>query len=313
MDPQSQENARFGFATYKNYLLAISYLLDDYGSIRSKLKDVQQKQNLDLLKIKSLLMNSWNSELLLNFPSLFNEDFLKFSNHWSPVQSYYAIYLACRALIVAKSFQAKGDHATTLEIIVSNFIQMEKLFPYPWNILFDARGYKNTPNGITPTTTNPLENPYHFRNDQNKLCSSFRMFLKTTFERIIEEKCSEWKEKRPIKNRARKRLSPGIRQEIADKQRGVSIFDCFYRLRIRSNYKDVDIFILGSSAPETTKYFKSLCNITDKTLFIIENYLLKYIGKQRMEQIIDEYESADNLGIINQLEFSAVKRRQYYD
>lgn len=246
MNPQSQENAQFGFTTYKNYLLAISYLLDDYSSIHGKLKDIQQKQNLDLSKIKSLLMNSWNSELLLNFPSLLNEDFLKFSNHWSPVQSYYAIYLACRALIVAKGFQAKGDHATTLEIIVSNFIQMEKLFPHPWNILFDARGYTNILNGVALTIINCLENPYHFRSDQNKLCSSLCMFLKTTFERIIEEKCSEWKEKHPIKNRPRKRLPPGIKQTIVNKQRKVSIFDCFYRLRIRSNYKDVDIFILGS-------------------------------------------------------------------
>lgn len=132
---ENLEDAKYGFVTYKNYLLGLSYLLDliysDYAEVVSKVKNVQPKVQANQQKVRNLLFNSWNSELLLNFPKLLKIDFLKFSNHWSPVQSYYSIYLALRALIVAKNIDAKGDHTTTLQVTASNFVQNEKLFPLP--------------------------------------------------------------------------------------------------------------------------------------------------------------------------------------
>ena len=75
------------------------------------------------------------------------------------------------------------------------------------------------------------------------------------------------------------------------------IFDCFYRLRIRSNYQGVDIFILGSSVPETKYYFQAICNITDKTLFVLEKYLWDCLGKNTMTDIVNKYLKSDRLGI----------------
>lgn len=315
MEIPALDNARYGFTTYTNYLMGLNYLLnkthENHTSITALLKVVQQRTKYDSKRIKGLLMNSWNSELLLNFPHLLEDDFLKFSNHWAPVQSYYAIYLACRALIVAKGLNANGDHATTLNTLV-NFINTEKLFPNPWNILCNTNSFLNLPNNTKPGQINPLENPEHFKSDTNKLLDSLCMFLRTTRQRIIEEKCIRWKEKNPTKKGPRKRLSPGIRKGFEKRERQTSLFDCFYRLRIRSNYKDVDIFILGSSAPEIGLYFKSLCNITDKTLFLVESYLYRYLGKQGMESIVNEYKQTYNLGLLNKLPFSVIKRSKYY-
>lgn len=316
MNLKKLEDARYGFITYKNYLLGLNYLLDliysDYPKIVTNLKSVQPRTDIDLQKVRNLLLNSWNSELLLNFPDLLRSDFLKFSNHWSPVQSYYSIYLAFRALTVAKSINARGDHTTTLQVIVSNFIQGEKLLPLPWGLLCDNTGFQNLPENILPHQINPLENPYHFRTDQKQLWNSLCLFIKTSRERIIDEKCREWKDKHPTKKGRRKKLPSGQRETIAQAQRPVSIFDCFYRLRIRSNYKDVDIFILGSLIPETKYYFDALCNITDKTLFVIENYLLRYLGRRTMEEIINEYQQADTLGVTKRLKFGAISRSKYY-
>jgi hypothetical protein len=317
MSLNNLEDARHGFTTYKNYLLSLNYLMSliypDYPEILAKLKNVQRNSNVDIGRVRDLLLNSWNSEVLLNFPGLLKNDFLKFSNHWSPVQSYYSIYLALRALIIAKNFDARGDHTTTLQVVVSNFIKGEKLLPLPWGLLLDNQGFQNLPEDVSPRQINPLENPYYFRSDQNRLCDSLCLFLKTTRKRVIEEKCQDWKGKHPTRKGPRKRLPAGQRKKIVQKTKAISTFDCFYRLRIRSNYKDVDIFILGSSAPETKYYFDALCNITDKTLFVIETYLYRYLGKKNMEQTISEYQQADTLGITKHLTFSVVKRCKYYD
>lgn len=316
LDNFNLKNAQYGFTTYKNYLLALSYLIDltfpNYSMLVNSLKNIQPRHNINEHRVRSLLLNSWNSELLLNLPNLFQEDFLKFSNHWSPVQSYYSIYLGCRALIVAKNINARGDHATTCRVVVSNLIQGENLFPQPWGILMDGQGFKNLNNYTSPHSINPLENPHYFRNDPDKLWDSLCLFIRTTRYRIIEEKCQEWKDRHPTNKGARKRLPSGKKVKIAYSTQPTSLFDCFYRLRIRSNYKDVDIFILGSSAPETRYYFNALCNITDKTLFVIESYLCRYLGRKKIFTIINDYLQNDTLGISKSLKYSINNRFKYY-
>jgi len=303
------------FTTYKNYLLSFNYLLNnlyyDYGNILSNLKKIRLKPDSDFDKIRSLLLNSWNSELLLNLPFLFQDDFLKFSNHWSPVQSYYSIYLSLRALIVAKNMDARGDHSTTLRVVSSNFIQGEKIIPYPWDILLDCSKFCGIRGSSTINSINTLENPFHFHNDANKLQDSVCLFIKTTRERIIKEKCQEWKDCHPVNNKPRKKLKPGIRESISKATRPTSIFDCLYRLRIRSNYQDVDIFILGSSVPETKHYFNAICNITDKTLFVLEKFLSDCLGIENMNKIIGEYLKSDTLGI-NQKLGCGIFRRKFF-
>lgn len=318
MNLDNSKDARYGFATYKNYLLSFSYLLNllypNYGILPTNLKKIQPKFNINIDRVRSLLLNSWNSELLLNLPSLLKEDFLKFSNHWSPVQSYYSMYLSLRALILSKNINARGDHATTLRIVSSNFIQGEKIFPFPWNILLGSSSFQGMQGSSSSIKSiNTLENPFYFRNNLNKLQDSICLFIRTTRERIIKEKCQAWKECNPLKNKPRKRLSPGIKNSISKSTPPTSVFDCFYRLRIRSNYKDVDIFILGSSSPENRHYFNALCNITDKTLFVIETYLCRYLGRKKIFVIINDYLQNDTLGISKSLKYGINKRIKYYD
>jgi len=317
--PFPPRKVRNKFITYKNYSAGLHYLLDlmypDYSKLVNKLKkNVHPKKQENLQRIRSLLLNSWNSELLLNFPGLLKNDSLKFSNHWAPVQSYYSIYLALRALILAKGISsAKEGHNKTLRVTVYNFIQGEKIFPLPWKVLYSNRGFQNLPQNISPSTINSLENPYHFINDEKKLWDSFCLFLRTTYDRMIENKCQRWKDNNPINGRRRKRLPPGQRKKIANGSRPSSIFDYFYRLRIRSNYKDADIFLLGSLSHENEYYFNAICYITDKTLFLIEYYIARYIGKKQMKQIIDRYESADRLKINKNLRYNSIKRFKYYN
>lgn len=311
------ENARYGFSAYKNYLAGLSFLIDssyqDYSSILASLKNIRLRHGSDTNKIRSLLFNSWNSEALLNLPKFLDEGFVKFSNHWSPVQSYYAIYLALRALITAREIGAKGDHRTTLQVCVSNFIITEKLFPKPWNIICSYESsFKNLPCGFQHCDLNIQENPYHFRDDENKLINNFRMFLKTTRERVIDEKANNWKRKNPTKRGARMKLPKGKRAELDVHTRDLSFLDCFYRLRTRSNYRDVDIFILGSDTYDSRKYLDSLCNITDKTLFVLESYIAQSVGVSQLQKWINQYKTATQINFVQQEVAGITRRKRFF-
>jgi len=285
--------AVYSFSAYKNYLQSLSYLIKiqypSHQKIKESISPIQRNTSVDVSKVRSLLFNSWNSEVLLNFPKFLEPDFIKFSNHWSPVQSYYAIYLSLRSLIVAKNIQANGDHTTTLQVCMANLIEGQKLFPTPWNLLASNSGCTNLPTDYTPVSVNAQENPIFFSENKDKLLASACMFVRTTRERIVDERCEEWKEKNPTKTGKRLKLPAGKRTEIDNRIRNVSVFDGLYRLRIRSNYKDVDIFILGSDLNDAQSYLRSLCNITDKTLFMLESYVLQSIGKKEFETICTEY------------------------
>lgn len=292
-----QQEAVYAFTTYKNYLVGLSYLIDllhpDYSSIKISLKEVQGRTGADQDRIRKLLFNSWNSEALLNLPRFLDEDFIKFSNHWSPVQSYYALYLATRALIVARGMEEAGStHETTLNICAHNFSD-QKIFPEPWNHICCQSGtFKGLPEGFTEEALNSQENPYFFKTDQNKLTCSYIQFLKTTRDRMVRERCEEWKVNNPTRRGVRRNLPAGKKEEIDSSVRNISFLDCFYRLRIRSNYKDVDMFMLGSGTYDSRNYLDALCNITDKTLFILESYISKSIGAQAMASIIEQYKGA---------------------
>ena len=292
--PSSDNNrAKTSFKTYKHYLLGYSYLLDlecpTYESISSRTVEVPRNTNADIGRITSLLFNAWNSEMLLNLPRHLSLDFIKFSNHWSPVQSYYGIYLSLRSLMIAKNMQTHGDHAATLQDCVSNLISGQKLIPAPWNILATADGYKNMTLETLPEI-NSQEDPSLFRKDRDKLVASVCMFIRTTRDRLVEDAVSEWKTQHSLANgNKRSNLPAGQRQEISAAVRDVSVFDALYRLRVRSNYKDADMFLLGSDSSQAQEYLNALTKITDKTLMMLEMYISRSMGKNAFKQACAEY------------------------
>lgn len=306
--PETQTNHRAAFLTYKNYLVSFSHFLTrlypNYSVLKMRLQQIQRGNVAEPERVTKLLFNAWNTELLLNLPSSFDPDLLRLSNHWSPVQSYYAVYLALRGVIVAKMPQARGDHSTTLKTTAINLIRDQGLMPYPLNILRTNNGFEPLQNC---REVNPLERPSV--HDQNQQLGSLKMFLDTTWDRILEERCEDWKRGNCLRNgKVRRRLPNGKKQELMERQRPVSIFDCLYRIRLRSNYKDADIFLLGSRPDEVQEYFSSLCNITDKCLFCLEHYLEQIMGKQEFQKIIGNFAAAGNSDLLGRTPFNVLRR-----
>ena len=303
-------DSKKGFVTFKNYLLGLSYLIDNlhptYQALESSIEELAINPSVDANSLRKMLFNSWNTELLLLAPTLFTKELIKYSNHWAAVQCYYSIYLSIRALFQAKGLQVEERHEKALEAIQGQIL-MNSIVPAPWNLLLTHDGYKNLPATKLEKCSN-LENPYFFQTNTAKLWNCPMRFIKTTRELEIEKRSIRWKKKNQ-----RKKLPKGKDAEIDRDIRPFSIFDCLYRLRIRSNYEEADMYI-SSAEFEAENYIEAICNITDKTLFVVERQILSLIGKEKMLSFVNAFTSRqkDTSSIFENAETGIFRRAEYF-
>ncbi|MFA5112913.1 MAG: hypothetical protein WC529_01305 [Candidatus Margulisiibacteriota bacterium] len=310
------------FTVYKNYIVALDLLIrklfkDDYRLLRDsfnkRLNNVDCSNDLDILR--KLLYNAWNTEVLLNLPSRFDNQYIRLTNHWAPVQGYYVLYLLLRALIIAKGMRPKAEHRKILNIVANNLLSQEKIFPNPWGICCsedcDIPKYTNLPAEYIPTTICSLSNPMLF--NDNDLYSSLCMLLRTTRERILEQRGNDWKQKNPTTRGPRKNLPRGVKETLDHNLPPTSVFDAFYRLRTRSNYRDADAFLLTVNENSSRLFFNSLTNVIDKTAFMIEQLIVDLTTKTTFSKLTDAYFSIGDKDLLSKMPFGIYKRHQHFN
>jgi len=105
-EPPAEEVHRF--KTYLNYVGAIRNFLNESPP---NLKHVVQSPPFLSIqggrcpsppRVRELLRNAWFTEIQLSLAARL-DDLVGYSNHWAPVQLYYAAYLALRALLLASN------------------------------------------------------------------------------------------------------------------------------------------------------------------------------------------------------------------
>lgn len=293
------------FRTYSNYLLSLRQFIEsEYGTksaLFSKLKSaceskpafskIQTNKNADLDKIKKLLFNSWHTEIVFSIPRKVNDDLVKYSNHWAPIQTYYSIFLSLRAFFESMGIDCPNTHTNTLQQISECIIKRD-LFPSPWN------GYcsglpelKNLSYGNFKAENRNISNLS--TPSKEDFWSWYALWLKTTRDRKFESRKEEvlrGKVFRRADNKPRKNLSLECKKKVDQGLHSTTFFDGLYRLRIRSNYEDADAFILGTmSQKEAVSFHDSLVTILQSTLFVIEKYIARYLSNQKFSDILNDF------------------------
>ena len=317
--PDEEElEAERNFRTYKNYLHSLNLIVENtYGreSLYKNLKQSVSKQiiisskratNIKIDIIKKLLFNSWCTEIVLNLPNDFDPSLKFYSNLWAPVQAYYSIYLALRALIEAKCIQCREDHTTTLSLIAS-WIRKGDFSLLPWSVYckgcveYENHKYYNLPNGYETSKISPMTNP-----SKENMWDFYCLMLRTTRKKLLARRKIEWKRE---KNRKRMR-----RDQIFDLDRDIhptTFFDNMYRLRIRSNYQDADAFMMGTQTlNDAANYHSVLTGITKATLFIIEMYICMLLGQGAFKKVVYDFIKRDRT---EQSDKSIKSRVEFFD
>lgn len=285
----TQEEATF--RTYRNYLVAWArYIEEEYPEKSDLVKAVvnlrgfqriKRKKDFDSEKLFKLLRNAWFTEIQLHLSGS-DADFMRYSNHWAPVQAYYAVFLELSALFVASNSDIKQSHAAILHTI-SSWIRSRKFFVRPWSLRVEGYsknlGYLNFPH--QPAKISSLSSGHSVAP-----LDSIAMLLRTTRERQLERKRAEWLQSNPN----RKKLSPTQRQKWAKDLPPTTLFDAFYRLRIRSNYEDADAFLMGTGDfYDAEEFAKSLKQIVFNTLLSLELLIIRYIGMPSFESAMKSF------------------------
>jgi len=295
------------FRTYLNYLDCISNHLGDIYSDPTRIvnpviqsrafQSIQGGRCGNTERLAQLFRNAWFTEIQMSISAQY-EEFVSYSNHWIPVQAYYATYLALRAFFIASAQDVGREHSTNLKAIGEEIQQRPKLFPYPWKVVCvgnpedSSLEFRNLPNGVTISGISSLTASW--RVDP---WDSYAKFLKTTRQRHLLKQCEDWK----LQN-GRKRVSPKAKKQFLDNLSPTTIFNCLYRLRLRSNYADADSFLLSvQGSTEGAAFHSSLRKIGWSSLLILELLTARYIGKREFDAIVESFRRYETRGVSDDL------------
>ena len=329
------------FRTHSNYLRAISYLVigpNSYSTTilyecvarqiaSSNLITENIQVNADTKQIRACLQSAWGTEgLLLMTGSVFREEeAIRLSNNWSAIQTYYVIYHCTQALHVAQGHPRPDTHPKTQKIFCNQWTGRPACL-YPWTFGYGPEGTVNLPQGITIDLGLHPWSPC----EGDKIWSLYSKALMTTRrDHLTERSRSErerkkqalrktWGEEEATRIRegrkARRQptfplpqLSLDDKRRIDESTRVYTLIDYIYRLRIKTNYEDSNMFTDGPEDNIQSSHVRSaFYSIASGTLFLYENAIKAIIGNQLLMEWATSWAernlpSGSNVGIAGRL------------
>ena len=268
----------------------------------------QVKKNVDVDQVVASLRNAWGTELLLEMSGGFESDeMISVSNNWAVIWVYYVLYHATQALVVARGQPRPASHPATQNAFAQNWCS-SKSDLVPWSLGIDASGCLNVPAGKSVQKVHAWSGC-----DSSSCWSLAAKALGTTRDDRFEEKRKELRLKRQVENRklwekeeaarvaagrkqrkkpkfALPNLAPADKAAIDKKLRVTTMMDYLYRLRIRSNYVDTEMFTEGPENPmHSRSVHRTLRLITSTSLFLHELHVGALLGRQTFEPIVKKW------------------------
>jgi hypothetical protein len=262
---------------------------------------------VDLDQLQRHLEIAWVTELVLRMPAALGQGrALRVTNAWAPVHAYYAVNMALQAWFDANGMTGiADDHTATLRSIAAQ-IKDRRLFPEPWSVLCvgnpfvrDGCSYVNEPtpgacSAKIEVLSMPIGLPGAF--SEVEFLARFGTWLRTTREARLRKREEAWKQKQ-----RRSRIDPKVRKQYVASLHPTSLFDCLWRLRIRSNYRSVETYLVRYVSESDAELFhKALVVITTSTLCLLECYVARLIGAANYGRIADRFVSGDQTGLAEQ-------------
>lgn len=278
--PHTQEELKFDI--YCTYLKSMSDLLSELfpsyedlyalGLTSSSRYRTDPRVNLNLLS--KYLFISWNSEHLATLNNNTDDsEIIRINNQWKPIQTYYALYSISEALLYCSHLTKLNNHKKTLQAVSNYFVSTEIPF---WGLSYSGcRGGKNklstlqfhnfpkdliVPSALQRTSVSPIQ------------------MIACCIRAEHNNRISEWK--KPRKSEIMKyEFDPGY----------TTIFHFLYRLRIKSNYEDAEVFLAQAPVEDVLSFSSSLSKINFHTSLLLEIFIMRKIGKANFIAQIDKF------------------------
>jgi hypothetical protein len=304
--PSGEEEDRSRrFQVIHFYVVAIDAFLQsnhgDAGETRLTSLIDQQNQITSMTRIRhrpvdegrlmQALYLSWASEIQLRLGNVISPSLVKYSNAWAPVHAYYAIYMSAQALFISMGMAGAVDSHTAMLNSISNQVRDRQMFPLPWCVSCEGCpqtgniSYRYLPGGVEwDQEIQLLSRP---TGEYEDFWPRYCKMLKTTREDSLENRFKEWKQQQRPR---RTRMRAAEKEDVADRCSPTTFFDFIWRLRVRSNYKDVSSFLMSSIVDVwQEEFFSCLLRVTEATCCLIQNLVLKYSGERVFRTALVEF------------------------
>lgn len=313
------------FKTHKNYIAAYHAIIDQRTGFRSREPLFQHLygriRNTDLLSgtteteideetLKKSLCNAWGTEFLLyaNRSVARDDEVVRLSNNWSVIQAYYVFYHSTQALIISKGMLRPESHPKTQKSYKSLWCDRSSTL-HPWSLCYSSSGLTNSPSEYQ---IDDLIHAWTYP-DQDSSWSLIAKSLKTTrkdfltdaikAERVRKKKLARknWDAEESSRlsqgKRARKppadrlpRLSSDEKTAISSKLRSYTMMDYLYRLRIKTNYVDANMFTDGpEDETSSSQIRRQVCEIASATLFVTELQIMNQWNKAKFIEFLKDW------------------------
>lgn len=275
--PEDYEEVAFD--VYEHYLESIvgliksQYSVNFFTVIAELTLGIKQNSSISTDYIKRFLFLGWNTECLVKInDTLPDVELLRVNNQWKPIQVYYSIYSLCEATHYAITTQKLESHFNCLKAI-SEYLSKKSF--YPWSYSFTGYlGSKKINRTIKPIN---FSSGLIIPNSRQRQDVTDEQVLACCLQAEHRNKIDDYKPRR--KGALKYMYNPGY----------TSLLHFLYRLRIKSNYKDVGIFLAKAPNEKVTNFSKNLTSVCTCTNALMEIIIARRIGKGAIIEIMEEF------------------------
>lgn len=269
-----------------------------------------ERSHVDYQHVMRSLHSAWGTEFLLLSTERFTEEdeLIRLSNNWNCIQTYYIFYYCTQSIFVAKGHPKPESHPKTQNVFYDLWASRSFCLP-PWTFACSANGFLNTPEDIDVDASIHAWSVCDGENTWNLAGKA----LMTTRREVLMEKQREARERKRrnqrehwrqeervrIANGRRPRIEPKFRlprltaeekRRIDNRLRPFTLMDYLYRLRIKTNYVDSDMFTDGPDNENESRNVRGFfCRIASGTLFLHELAICNIVGRDRFQRWVSAW------------------------
>jgi len=290
-------DAPYALQTYYNYVTAwVSHCFQSCENANSlegiienfhKLPSSKKMQGGRALT-DSISLNYWRGKLTLramkNFPISDHKVLAPTANLWLPVQAYYAIHGVGISCITSLGQSAPTSHKA-FRASFSNLCR--QYLPAPFNALcckgpdktkFIFKNLNTTPEKVLRLSN--LSNPRY-----GDIEEAIGKCLSSTRSKLLDDKFREARKQNVKPGCRTRRLKNEEKQTICNNLHSTSVVDFLYRMRVRSNYEEPDMFLLNADENESAEHYNRLVFLTEALACLLEQIICKKIGKTNFDKL----------------------------
>jgi len=334
------------FKTHSNYIRAFALLVYDptllrrnqmYATISQRIHGAKiipnaRRDDLDLNQIQRSLHTAWGTETLLQASNRFanEEEILRLSNNWSAVQVYYVFYHSAQALHCAHGHPRPESHPRTQNVFFDQWAN-RRLMLAPWSFAYGSQGVINVPDGHVADETihswSNCEGDNVFSLAAKSLMTTRRDALHECRKRLRDRKLQQrrraWRAVEEVRHAEgrRPRKEPDFPlPQLTDEEitasdhdmRPYTIMDYLYRLRLKTNYEDSNMFTDGpENEIDSRSVRNALCRIAGGTLLLYEIMIRALIGSRLFDEWVQAWVAhnvpdAHESGLATRIEYHRV-------